>query len=425
MNRDGLSFMKRFFGFLLVLLVSGFLACHIVSQWRGFYPYEENLSPEGFLKAIRFDPTNPDPYYRLGIFYQWEIRNLDLHKSLHYLRKAIERNPLEQEYWLSLAKAFQRLGDSKAAEEAMEKAIRVFPTHYRGRWTAGTLFLRQGQYEKALPHFSYILAHYPNQSSMVYDIWRKVAKDHNYLLAHLVPQDPFSLSQYLSYLYEAADKDMAQKVWEARASLGYKADRVETLRYVDFLISRGDLAAAYGIYKNKLQEEGLPVPSGGNLIINGGFEKEKFLGGGFDWKIGAVPGAEIACDKAVAFEGKHSLRIVFNGKENLEFHHVYQFMALRPNCDYLLKAHIKTKGVTTKSGIKISIAGIGQDFLATSEPLTGDNEWKELAVPFRTPSQSQGGVVGIRRDKTDKFDRFIAGTVWVDNVRLMEKGLSN
>ena len=112
MSRASLSFMKRFFGFLLVLLVSGFLAFHIVSQWRGFYPYGENLSPEGFLKAIRFDPANPDPYYRLGIFYQWEIRNLDLQKSIHYLRKAIERNPLEQEYWLSLAKVWERLGDS-------------------------------------------------------------------------------------------------------------------------------------------------------------------------------------------------------------------------------------------------------------------------------------------------------------------------
>ena len=216
---------------------------------------------------------------------------------------------------------------------------------------------------------------------------------------------------------------MAKKVWEVRASLGYKADRNETLRHVDFLIFQGDLAEAYRTYKNRLREEGLPVPSAGNLIINGGFEKEKFLGGGFDWKIGTIPGAEVAFDDAVAFEGKRSLRISFNGKENVDFHHVYQFVALRPDCDYVLKANIKTKAVTTKSGIKISIAGIGQDFLATSEPLTGDNEWKELTVPFRTSNQSQGGVIRVRRDKTDKFDRFIAGTVWVDNVRLMEKGL--
>jgi hypothetical protein len=42
-------------------------------------------------------------------------------------------------------------------------------------------------------------------------------------------------------------------------------------------------------------------------------------------------------------------------------------------------------------------------------------------VSFRTPARSQGGVVRIRREKTDKFDRLISGTVWIDDVRLIEK----
>jgi hypothetical protein len=413
--------MKRILGTFLVLTVCGVAGFYILSAWRGFYPYRPNLSLEGFLRAVQLDSSNPDPFYRLGVFHQWEIHNIDLKKSLRYLGEAIKRNPLEQEYWLSLAKVLQRMGDAEASGKALEKAVMVFPTGYQGRWTAGNLLLLQGEDEKALPHFSYILTHYPNQSSLVYDVWGKVVKDPDYLLENLVPQDSFSLTQYLSYLYDAGDQEMVKKVWKKRASLGYKADRAETIRHVDFLISRGDLSGAYRIFIARFREEKLPTPSDKNLIINGGFEMETILGGGFDWRIGTVPGAEISFDRAESFEGKSSLKISFNGKENVNFHHVYQYVALKPNQEYLLKAHVKTKAVTTKSGIQLEVAGIGPAFHGASEPLTGDNGWKELTISFRTPNQSPGGIVRLRRERTDKFDRFISGTVWVDNVRLLEK----
>jgi len=122
----------------------------------------------------------------------------------------------------------------------------------------------------------------------------------------------------------------------------------------------------------------------------------------------------------MAFEGKGSLKIVFNGKENVDFAHVYQFVPLKPNIEYVLKVNMKTQAVTTKSGLKIEVSGVGPAFYKASESLIGDNEWKELMVAFRTPAQSQGGLVRIRREKTAKFDRFISGTVWIDNFSLTE-----
>jgi hypothetical protein len=86
----------------------------------------------------------------------------------------------------------------------------------------------------------------------------------------------------------------------------------------------------------------------------------------------------------------------------------------------MLKIHMKTKAVTTKSGLKVEVVGVGTSFYGASESLIGDNGWKELGVPFRTPAQGHGGWVRVRRVKTEKFDRYITGTVWLDNVRLME-----
>jgi hypothetical protein len=413
--------MRRFFSSILILLISLVAGYCILSIWRGISLYQRNLSKENLLAAARITPSNPDPFYRLGLFYQWNILNIDLKESLNYLTKAVERNPLEQEYWLNLARIFHRLGERKASERVLENAILVFPTGYQGRWVSGNLLLQQGEVEKALSHFSYLLAHYPNQSSLVYDILGKAINDSDFILERLVPKDPSSLKQRLSYLYDAGDKESAQKAWAKRTSFGYRPDRNETLRHIEFLISRGELNGAFQVWENRLREEGLSPSSDSERITNGGFEKEKIFGGGFDWRIDKVAGAEITFDSSVAFEGKRSLKMVFNGKENVNFHHVYQFVSLRPDTEYMLKANMKTQAVTTKSGLKMEIAGIGPAFYKASEPLNGDNEWKELTVTFRTSAQSQGGMVRIRRERTDKFDRFISGTVWIDNFSLIER----
>jgi len=413
--------MRRLLFSILILILILFAGDHVLSMWKGITLYQANLSKESLLRAIQITPSYSDPYYRLGLFYQWELRSINPKESLHYLLMAIERNPLEQEYWLNLSKIYRRLGETSTSEKALKNAILVFPTSYQGRWVSGNLFLQEGAIEKALPHFSYILMNYPNQSHLVYDVLARAINDPEYILDQIVPKDPFSFRQFLSYLYERGDKEWVRRAWKRKESFGFKADRKTTLQYVDFLIAHTELSEAFQVWKARLHEEGRATPMDNNLITNGGFEKEEILGGGFDWKIEKVPGAKISFDPSTAFEGKNSLKIVFNGKENVNFHHVHQFVPLKPNTEYMLQAGMKTQAITTKSGLKMEVLGIGSPFYKASESLVGDHPWRELEILFRTPSQLQGGIVRVRREKTDKFDRFIDGTVWIDNVSLTER----
>jgi hypothetical protein len=416
--------MKRYLLCCLAIFFSLLVGYHIVCVWRGMVLSQENYTVESLLHAAKLDPSNPDPLHKLGVLHQWNLLQVDLKESARYFRKAIQRNPLEQEYWLNLGRIFQRMGHAEASERALKNAVFVSPTSYRGRWIAGNLLLQQGKLKKSLPHFSYILLHYPNRSSLVYDIWLKATNDSDFVLERLIPATPSAMNQYLTYVYGIRDVESAKKAWARLASFGYKPDRGETIRHIDFLISCGELAEADHLWKARLREDGLPFPSGGNLVTNGGFEREMVLGGGFDWRIGTVAGAEISFDHTVAFEGRSSLRISFNGEENLDFHHVYQYVALKPDTDYLLTARMKTEAVTTKSGLKVEVVRVGPAsrwFRRTSESLTGDKAWRKITVPFRTPPHSQGAIVRLRRTRTDKFDRYISGTVWVDNVQIKEK----
>ncbi len=413
--------MKRILFPVLAVVVSLAAGYSILCLWGGISLKSIQPSEENLLEAVHRNPPNPEPYYRLGLLYQWNIRHIDLEASARYFRKAIERNPLEQEYWLQLAKTLQRMGESAVSRRALENAIRVFPTSYRGRWMTANLFLQQGDLEKAFPHFSYILAYYPNQSSLVYDVLEKVVDDSDFVLERIVPQDPSSFRQYLSYLYGNGDPAPARKAWAKRLSFGFQAKRGETVRHIEFLISQGEFHEAFEVWRARFEEEGLsPFPES-DLITNGDFEKDEILGGGFDWKIENVSGTQVSFDPSTAFEGKRSLKIVFTGKENVDFHHVYQFVPLKPDTKYVLTANMKTQAVTTKSGLKIEVLGAGQSFHSVSEALTGDNEWRRLIVSFRTPAPLQGGLVRVRREKTDKFDRNIGGTVWIDHVSLTEK----
>jgi hypothetical protein len=416
--------MKRLVAALLVISLSVFAGYRVLTLWRGTRLSLKNPSKEDLLQAIRWTPSNPNLYYGLGLYYQWNIEKIDLQESLHSLEKALERNPLNQRYWLDLAKVLNRMGQGKASEQALEKAVFLFPTGYTGRWTAGNLLLQQGALRKALPHFAYILAGYPEESSLVYEILFRVTRDQSFILEKVVPGDLPSLNHYLSYLYEIGDEETAIKAWTRKTSLGLQSDRKTVLRHVDFLIDRKALVEAFQVWKARLREEGLPAPSDRNLMTNGGFEREEILGGGFDWKMIPVPGASVSFDASVAFEGKRSLKVAFNGKENIDFQHLYQYVSWKPDRDYLLTVHMRTKEVTTKSGMKVEVLGIGgtgPGLQVSSESLTGDNGWKELAIAFHTPARSEGGIVRVRRERTDKFDRFLSGAVWLDDLQLREK----
>jgi hypothetical protein len=412
--------MKRYLILILVIGVASLTGIHILNLWRGVSHSRRAFNQDQLLLAAQIDLDNPDPFYQLSVLHQWDLRHMDLRKSNDYLRQAIKRTPLQQDYWLHLAMIFQNMDQMEDSERALEKALFVFPSGYRGRWIAGSLLLQQGAPEKALPHFSYILAHYPDESRSIYDLWQVVAKDSNFILEKLIPKDYASLRQYLIYLYEEREMEKAQKVWKRIESLGYQPDQKDTIRHIKFLISQGELKEAFQVWRTQVAVEEASIPADGNLVNNPGFEIEKSLGSGFDWTIDQTPGAAVSIDHSVAFEGKSSLKILFNGRENNDFYHVYQWIPWKPHTDYYLKVHMKTEGMTTQSGPKMEVSGIDSALYGASASLTGDNDWKELRMAFRTPTQSQGGLLRVTRQKAKNSDRSISGTVWIDDVRLFE-----
>ena len=102
--------MKRLTISILVLFSVLLAAYFILRIWRGVHLLGLSPSKENFLETVRLIPLSSDPFYRMSLFHEWEMKIVDPQESLKFLSGAIERNPFEQRYWLNLAELLHLLG---------------------------------------------------------------------------------------------------------------------------------------------------------------------------------------------------------------------------------------------------------------------------------------------------------------------------
>ena len=144
------------------------------------------------------------------------------------------------------------------------------------------------------------------------------------------------------------------------------------------------------------------------------------MNGGFGWRITPIEGAEVSFDTGVVHDGARSLFVHFDGKHNLDFSHVVQYVPVEPNTPYRFIAYARSEEIATDQGPRIAVydafdrAALSLD----SENLTGTAAWQEQRLEFRTGPKTQLLVVQIVRPPSRKFDNQIAGTVWFDDFSL-------
>jgi hypothetical protein len=215
--------------------------------------------------------------------------------------------------------------------------------------------------------------------------------------------------------------DPAMAVWNRQRQRRLAVDIEETVPLVDTLIGEGRIGEALEIWRNGLQASNWPLDSekNGSLVMNGGFENE-IANGGFDWREIPLSVATFDFDSAVVHSGVRSLRVDFDGTENLDFAHLFQYVAVAPNTRYHFSAFVRTENLTTDRGISFEILDVRQPdrVLVTSSVLTGTNPWTLVESDFVTGPETRAVKIMLRRVPSWKFDNKLGGTVWADDVAL-------
>jgi tetratricopeptide (TPR) repeat protein len=384
------------------------------------YSRQETL--EGYRKAIQWEPWNPEYYADLARALQRPLKNGDLTEVILLYEKAIQLSPHDAAYWARLGQAYEWSGRNEDAQRAYERARILFPNSPAINWTVGNFYLREGRGEQALLAFQKAMLGDPDLRRPAFDLaWR--ATENGELIAQaMVPARADICFEYLDYLLGTQRMAEATQVWNRVHELGLRFEAKAAFPYLDALIQQrriDQLTSAWAQLternRSRLRKGALEA----NLVTNGGFESE-ILNGGLDWRVNPTQGAVVSVDSLTFLDGAHSLRVRFDGKYNLDYSHVLQYVPVKPNTSYRFAGYMRTQGITTDSGPRFQIYDPYDParLFLESDNLVATSTWLPQQLHFKSGFDTRLLVIRVARPASHKFDNRIAGTVWVGRVVL-------
>ncbi|MGB7293155.1 MAG: hypothetical protein WBD99_13360 [Thermodesulfobacteriota bacterium] len=371
--------------------------------------------------GLVLNPHDAELNYSLARLYH--MLTLDEKRAEALYVDSLKLNPLLSSSWLGIAEMLvensvgdeargrSQNGEKEKARVALGRLTELTPNSIADLWEGSMLALRLGDRSMAMEGLRTVAKADPQRRNRVFDICWQVIGDPVPILQNVVSDEV--LPSYLTYLISKDKLNETYAVWKRMREK--KVDHGDSeLRYVDFLLKRGDVEMAAVVW-DKL----FPGAKNDSLVWNGSFEN-KPVGRGFDWRIGKVEGVKIDFDAAKKIKGGKSLRVEFSGENNVNFNHVSQIIPVEPGSDYILTSNISTEDITTRNGIGWEV--ICNGMREKSETITGTVDWIDNDLAFTTPPDCRFINLILRRFKSNKLDKYISGTAWVDNVNLFKLG---
>ncbi len=407
-------------------LAAAMLLCIYAVLRRGMGAwYFQQKSPEAIQNAIRWDPYNAEYYDALATLRHLYADNENPDEQVKLYLHATSLGPQNAQYWADLGMAYDWAGNRNEAMRAFEQAIKFSPNSPDINWKFANFCVRTGKTSEGLQALGKVLIGGTVPREDVFALAVMATPDENAILKEVVSPAPQILIDYLDYQAKTGDLAGAKQVWERLLALKPPFDLRMTFFYLDTLIQKREteqLADAWSALGKRFPEKIGSLSAAPNLVANGGFESD-ILNGGLDWRVVPVEGGRVSVDLQEAFEGKRSLRVDFDGTQNLDYGHLFQYVLVRPNTRYRVSGYMRAEGVTTDSGPRFQVFDpydAGKEFLAT-ESVIGTSAWAEQRLAFKTAADTRLLLIRIARPPSGKFDNKIAGTVWIDGVRLTQE----
>jgi len=377
---------------------------------------------DGYERAVSLEPNNPRNWYLLGRSYLYDLEQPDPVKAVSTLRKSVELDPYSAEAMLDLALAYDSEGDLAQARAALFSAQRVYPLSADVSWSFGNFLLRQGEQDAALAQFYKTLQLDPKRAAEAFSRSMQLQLDAKTVLDRVVPPSPETYLPILHMLSDAQQMGEARLVWNKLAGLNGKVPLRNLVIFFDALVRARRSREAVELWPQAIaMMENPPLPDPpGSLIWDGGFESG-FAGGGFSWRFTPVtPNVQISFDRSEKHGGEQSLRLLFNGRENVNFEDACHPFVAEPGKQYLLSGWIKTESLTSSEGVRFEVWTSNGKGVATvqSGEIHGTQAWTQITLPWTSPDEEVLSKVCLRRRMSDMPGSDIQGAAWLDDVTL-------
>lgn len=380
--------------------------------------------------AIRIEPGDARYTLALGRLYQYSVLDAQPQLAMKELTRTVQLNPYDARAWLDLGTALQFQGNDELARACMKRVDMLAPRIPRYQWALGNFYLVHNNLNEAFSHFQMVLAAIPTYDNQIFTTAWKSSGDAQTILSELIPQDEFVQYRYLDFLIGTHRLDDAVAVWDRMVRSGYRVPLWQASPYMDALIGAHQSASAYKVW-NSLRAMGtIPATYAAtpeNLVENGDFENP-VLGMGFDWRIWPFAGVYAGLDDSTFRSPAKSLMIQFSGKQNVDYHAVYQYVPVEPNHTYRLTAYMKTDGITTDSGPRMEVRDAYNPARLDkfTDQVTGTTDsWTPLSLTFTTGPKTDLITINVARLASQEFINQISGKFWVDDVSLALQNHNN
>ena len=327
-------------------------------------------------------------------------------------------SPASARRWVQIGQALFAANQIEKARYCFEKAVDLGPRSPPVLLEAATFYHATGRRADGFDRMKRVLAVTREYDKVIFAFYGRIA-DVPVVLAQGLPQDGSAGRAYFLHLLEGRDLRAARLTWEWLSVHGY-LDAVVVRRYLLLLLDDqlyDEATAAFARFLPSPER-----PSGDNRITHGGFEASP---GGLplDWVITANPHAQALRDDSCAWEGAWSLRIGFDGQENLEYRHAAQQAIVSPG-RWRLAARIRTQGITSDQGIGLRIfdARSASRWQTWSGNVTGDSAWTLVEESVVVPPETRLVQIEIVRRPSRKLDNRLGGVAWIDAVSLTPLG---
>jgi hypothetical protein len=404
-------------------LLIGLLFCIYLASRQGIAAwYFRKHTPEGMQAAVRWDPANPQYYDALGTLKHFYEDKGDAQEIVRLYETATRLSPYDAHYWADLGAAYEWAGHRDDALRAFKRAQQLFPHSPEINWRLANFYIRAHEIPEGLRALQEVLLGDSVPRRDVFALATSATGDTHAILEEMLPARAPFYFDYVNFLTETNRMDSAEQVWARWLELNLRFDLHQSFAYLDGLIRHretGPLVESWSALAERFPEQIHPRVPAGNLVTNGSFEFE-ILDGGLDWRVEPLEGAIVSVDSLEAYDGVRSLRIDFDGTQNLDYWHVYQYVPVEPDTPYQFSGYMRVKGITTDSGPRFQIYDLydmGKLFLST-ENLVGTTNWSAQHLAFKTGPDTHILVIRVARPASRKFDNRIGGAAWIDHVAL-------
>jgi hypothetical protein len=403
------------FVFVLILIVA------TARQDVASYYFRQNL-PDALQKAMIWDPANPVYPATLANLVHLYGQSPDPDAVIRLYQTAVRLSPFDASYTADLAQANDWAGRTEIALPLFRRAQQLFPNSPEINWKLANFYIRSGNTGDALPKLKKILSSNVIEKNQIFSLTDRAGINSETVIDKLLPPDISAYFAYLNFETQHGNFSAAQETWNRLLSLGSPFEPKEAFPFLDSLIRSHELDSASRVWSSLVSRfpDRIPSPaSAHNLITNGNLQAD-ILDGAFDWRVFPVSGVAVNQDSTGPSADSRSLRVEFDGTQNLYYGSVLQFVPAEPRTKYTFSAFTRSQAITTDAGVGVQISD-GYDpnrILGSTDPLIGTTPWSEQSFSFETLPETRLLIVRIVRAPSQKFDNKIAGAFWLSRVSL-------